>query len=500
MTHKQDQQDKDIGAQAGITVGVGLGGRNYAENVKNAGPRGHGFAAEQANHLVDRALLKDAKVVGGDNAKNGPDRAVNGTWIQSKYCGSGAKCIQECFGDDGLFRYLKPDGTPMDVEVPRDMHEAAVQAMQERIKNGKVPGVTDPAEARRIVRKGHITYAQARRIAKAGSIEGLTFDAARGVEIAGKAAGISAIMTFAVSLWRTEDLEVSLKNGALSGIQVGGIAWVSSIGSAQLGRTGVERSLRPATDALVGKLGPKVTRMLVKGAGKNLSGAAASSHLSKLMRGNAVTGAVTVVAMSAGDVVRLFRGQVSPGQLIKNVTVTTASVAGGTGGMMAGAAIGTAIFPGVGTFVGGLLGGLLGGSGSQAVAKAAMDVVIEDDAKKMVAILEKVLGEEVETALLSQKEGQQVIDDLQKQDLPKHLRAMYAATNREEAAQKLITPLIDIQLAKRPKVTLPEDAAFFAAAATLLEEAAAKEEKQSPGSYKGDPINQGRDQDWGPTA
>lgn len=38
--------------------------------------QGHGFAAEQANNLHDILTGKDAKIVGGDNAKDGPDRMV----------------------------------------------------------------------------------------------------------------------------------------------------------------------------------------------------------------------------------------------------------------------------------------------------------------------------------------------------------------------------------------------------------------------------------------
>lgn len=39
--------------------------------------QGHGFAAEQANNLHDILTGKDAKIVGVDNAKDGPDRIVH---------------------------------------------------------------------------------------------------------------------------------------------------------------------------------------------------------------------------------------------------------------------------------------------------------------------------------------------------------------------------------------------------------------------------------------
>ena len=100
-------------------------------------------------------------MIGGDNERNGPDRLVDGVQIQSKYCSSGANCIAECF-EDGKFRYFNADNSPMQIEVPSDMYEAAVKAMEERIRSGQMKGVSDPAKAREVARKGHFTYAQAK--------------------------------------------------------------------------------------------------------------------------------------------------------------------------------------------------------------------------------------------------------------------------------------------------------------------------------------------------
>ena len=55
--------------------------------------QGHGFAAEQANNLHDFLTGKDTKIVGGDNANDGPDRMVNGVNIQTKYCHDAASSL-----------------------------------------------------------------------------------------------------------------------------------------------------------------------------------------------------------------------------------------------------------------------------------------------------------------------------------------------------------------------------------------------------------------------
>src|SRR5690606_5741386 len=139
-------------------------------NVRMLGSRGHGIAAERANDLIDKALGKDAVILGDDNSKNGADRLVNGDTIQTKYCASGGKAISECF-EDGKFRYIQ-NGKPMQIEVPKDKYDQAVQSMRDRIDRGdlKELGITDPNQANSIIRKGNVTYKTAQRIAKAGTI------------------------------------------------------------------------------------------------------------------------------------------------------------------------------------------------------------------------------------------------------------------------------------------------------------------------------------------
>ena len=129
---------------AGLGVGAAGSGANYTDTVGILErPNPHGFFAENANDLFDKFAGKDAKVVGGDNRRNGPDRHVDGVQSQSKYCQSGLNCINECFKGE-KFRYFNPDGSPMQIEVPSDMYEGAVKAMEERIRRGQVKGVSDP--------------------------------------------------------------------------------------------------------------------------------------------------------------------------------------------------------------------------------------------------------------------------------------------------------------------------------------------------------------------
>ncbi|MEP1079311.1 hypothetical protein NDI52_28285 [Leptolyngbya sp. PL-A3] len=449
----------------GIASGTGSSAQNYADNVVFGASRGHGFAAEKANHLKDVFSGKEAQHVGGDNIKNGADRIVDGVNIQTKYCNSGSKCISECF-QGGTFRYLNSDGTPMQIEVPSDKYHAAVQAMEERIQRGQVPGVSDPKQAKDIVRQGAFTYEQVRNIARFGTVESLTYDAVNGIKLAGTSMGISAALCFAVAVWNGEDVEKALESACYTGLKVGGITWISSIITAQLGRTGIEQGLRGTTDWLVQRMGYKATAWIANGlrSGNAIYGKAAANYVSKLLRGNVVAGIVTTLVFSSADFVRLFNGRISVEQVFKNITVTGSGVAGGTGGWMVGAAAGAAVgsaIPVVGTAVGGIIGGLFGAFAGGTVATSAtsaiLDQFIEDDAKKMLSILEGVFGKLALDYLLTEDEAKIVVEEMQDKDLPRTLRDMYASASKLEFAENLLKPLIEKQAKKRKKIFLPAD-------------------------------------------
>lgn len=459
---------------AGIGAGAAGSATNYADNVRFGASRGHGFAAEEANHLFDKISGKNARIVGGDNIKHGADRIVDGVQIQTKYLGSGAKCVEKCF-EGGNFKYFSGDGSPMKIEVPSDMYEGAVKAMERRINNGEVKGVSDPAKARDIVRRGHFTYAQAKNIARFGTVESLTYDAFNGVKLSAQAMGVSAALSFAVSIWNGEDPETALEQACVTGVKVGGIAWAGSILAAQLGRTGLEQALRGSTDWVVKQMGPKAASMFanaLRSSGRPISGIAARNYVSKLLRGNIVTGIATTAVLSSVDFVRMFQGRMSGAQLVKNVAVIGSGVSGGAAGAKIGSVAGTAIAPGVGTVLGFLIGGTIGSIAASEAATAVLDEFIEDDAKEMLAIIEKTFGTLCTDYLLSEEEARAVLDDLRDLDLPVVLRDLYEADNRKKHARRILMPLIKEQVKARKRITLPSNEDMARQTALVLQQSA----------------------------
>lgn len=467
---------KNEGAIAGGMAAATYGQvNNLYEEEKFHARQGHGFAAERANNLYDKLTGHDAKIEGDDNAKNGADRIVDGAYIQSKYCETGNRCINECFedGGKGRFRYMR-NGKPMQIEVPSDKYDAAVEAMQEKIRSGQVQGVTDPSEAKNIVRKGHFTYEQAKNIAKAGTVESLTYDAVNGVIIATSAFGVTAVITLATNLWNGEDFEKSLKVATYSGLKVGGTAFITSVIASQLSKAGLNSALVGSSEAIIAFMGPKASAVLINAfrSGSNIYGAAAMKSAAKLLRGNAITAGVTVVVLSSFDIANIFRGRISGKQLFKNITNTATTVAGGTGGWLAGAAVGSTILPGVGTVVGGLIGSI----GAGAVAGKATDAVlgnfIEDDADEMVRIIEKVFGELAIDYLLNQKEAEKSVDRLGEKLDGKLLKDMYATEDRKAFTQKFIAPIIENEVSKRKHVSALSDEEMTRGLKEVLEEIA----------------------------
>ena len=490
--------DDSSGINVADSMGTAMGNTGATQYMVNdvdrfTTTRGHGFAAEKMNHYWDKAHGRNAiteEEAGVRYAKNGWDRQVDGINIQSKYCKTGSKCISECF-ENGKFKYLNSDGSVMQVEVPSDKYDDAVRAMEERIKRGQVPGVTDPKEAKNIVRKGNFTYEQARNVARFGTVESVTYDAVQGTIVAVYAFGISAAMNFAVSLWDGKDFDDALKNSAAAGLKVGGTAFVTTVLASQMQRTALNSLLRGTTDQIVRVMGPKASALLANAFrdGARISGQAAMNSASKLLRGNAITGAITVAVLSSFDVANMFRGRISGKQLFKNVGKTAAAVAGGTGGWMAGAAAGAAagsIIPIVGTTAGGIIGGLIGsfagGSAAGTVSSAVLDEMIEDDAVEMQGILETEFQLLAADYLVTKDEAEKICDRLKDNVDGDFLKDMFASDYRHEFAKNRLEPLFEDIAKNRKKISLPTDKQMVQGLKSVLDDMADDDAKVNAGS------------------
>lgn len=426
---------------------------------------GHGFAAEQANHLYDILTGNDATIVGGDNAKNGADRLVNGELIQTKYCQSATQSVAAGF-KNGQYRYINPDGSLMQLEVPSDQYEQAVEAMSKRIARGEVPGLTDPAEAKHLVRKGHFTYQQAKNIAKFGTVDSLTYDAVQGAIVSTSAMGITAVITLAKSMWNGDDPSVAVENAAYAGLKSGGAAFMTTVISSQLARTGLNSALKAPTDAVVKAIGPKASASIANSlrSGANIYGIAAMNNVAKLLRCNFVTGTVMTVVLSAGDIRNAFRGRISGKQLFKNVATVAGGMAGGMGGYLLGSLAGG---PVVGFVVSAIAGSIGGGATNKLIG-----TFVEDDAVALVKIIEDEFCRLSADYMLSALEVDIVLGDINRNLDPEKLMDMFASADQRTFAEEFVRGQIERQLRGRCRIYLPSDERMLQAMGMVIQNAA----------------------------
>lgn len=433
-------------------------------------PAGHGEMAEEAITLADRLLGLDATVVGRDNAKDGADRVVNEIFIQTKYYNSARGSLEACFRpEDGMYRYMK-DGQPMQLEVPKDQYERVLQGFERKIEQGKVPGVTDPKEARKIVRKGRLTYNQAVNLTKPGTIESLTYDAMTGAVMCSCAFGITFVATVFLTWRKTGDIKQAVKAGMSAGIQVFGISFVQHMVVSQIARTGLANALLAPSQYVVGKLGYQASATIVNGiralSGKGaIYGAAASKHLAKILRSNVITSALTFAVFSIPETYNLASKKISAAQYTKNMTVLLGSIAGGAGGAVvagiaaakiAGAA-GTAVAPGVGTAVG-IAGGFVGGVVGAKAVDVVGDILHEDDVEILGRLFNAVVSCMIGEYLLDAEEMDKLMESLDK--VPqKEFKTVFGdiikAENQENVIRNFLSPRFEEITAVRESFVLP---------------------------------------------
>ena len=369
-------------------------------------------------------------------------------------------------------------GRKFPIEMPADQYEEIASI-------AKLFGNKDD-----VIIKGRFTYVQAKNVAKAGTIESLKFDSKSALVSSVGVAGIAFYMSYANSIWNGMSIKDSIKNAFYDAIKAGGITALTNIISGQVMRTTLARQgtilLRPAVRALYhsGNLGKVAVEKIAEAVlGKAVHGGAAINCVSKVLRSNAITAAVSTAIVTAPDLYRtLIAGNMSWGQFSKNLTVNIAGVAGGTGGWMAGAAAGTAlgsIVPGIGTVVGGIVGGIAGaiggGMAASSATKAVLDGFIKEDADEMMELVNQVLPDLCYDYLFTEKEVGLVIPKIQNEISASWLRDMYGASQsdnrRKQWAYKQLEPLFEEVARARKKIAAPSDEAMNDVIAELFEAA-----------------------------
>lgn len=375
-------------------------------NAMVSAPSGHGHAAEYANNLMDKIKypFKYVRQTGQDNAKNGADRMVGNQKIQTKYYARATGTVNSAFeskSDGGMYRYKG-----MQLEVPKDQYDKAVELFEEKIKQGKVEGVTNPKEAKNYIRKGHVTYREAKLIAQGGNLTSIKFDAIDGAINSLPGVGISFVIVFSQARWsgsETKDAALMAGKAGLRTLAMGTSIYVAS-----------QQFAKVFTKQINDYFGKKVTAEVVA---------------------RRAAPVISFAVIITPDIFDALVGRISSQQLLKNV-----AVAGG--GMLAGAgagAVGGALAGPVGAAVGAIAGGIAGGFGIKLIA----DQFIEDDRVEMFAQLKEEFIDLVMVISLSQEEFNKIQEGVFNEHLEDLLKDMF---QRKEGSRNYAKEFVESQV------------------------------------------------------
>ena len=433
---------------------------------------GHGIYAEEAGALLDVFNGESSTVVGRDNAKNGPDKIVNAAPVQCKYCRTASASVDACFQLDSagkkVFRYLDLSGNPMKIEVPSDQYAAAVEKMKTKIEAGQVPSVDDPCAAYDIIRKGRLSYSQALNLAKAGTIESISFDAATGAVACTSAFGISAVVTFAQVFWKTKNARVAAKSALWTGLRVYGLSFTGSILASQIARTNAPNVLQPLAVGLANNLDKSVIQGFVNSfralAGKKaIYGSAAQKSFVKFIGSNAMAEGVMFIVFAVPDTLNRITDRMSTAQYAKNMFALVASFAGSIGATAAAGAVlcgsfGERVNKNIGKAVG-LGAGLVGGGLCGGVAKMVGNLFKEDDCILTGRLVNAVLTSALFEHMLSSEEQEALFDDLgaSEKELLRLQRDLLGSSSQSKDILLFLEPKIEKAKSGRAKVSFRDE-------------------------------------------
>ena len=313
------------------------------------------------------------------------------------------------------------------------------------------------------IKKGAFTYLQVRHIVQSGNIHHLQMNEQGMITFTEESIGMSTAISFAQSKWNGAERKDAVENAVLTGLAVIGEEFAEEVIEQQIQLVNIAEHIELGSgvaDAFKKNGAKVVVKKMAGGATKKaMYSSVAAKKAITLLNANVVTGAIVTGVMSSVDIVRTIKGKMSPAQLFKNISKTAASVAGSMIGLIIGGGIGLSI-PHVSTavisLICGIIGLILGSVVTTKIMKKLLDLIIKDDAVKMLDIFNAQLAKSTEHYLLNEHELHQVLHDFNEiYNMPEELRNMYASSDREAFAKELIEGELDRIVRMRMYLQVP---------------------------------------------
>lgn len=145
--------------------------------------------------------------------------------LKNKYNSTGERCIDACL-NYGQLRYVKDDGSPISIEIPYDKYEEAISDFNERLREELIENTIQPKD---LLKRGSITYNQAKAIANEGMIRGLEFYEIDGSVETEHILGISGSVEYALAIWNGDSRQEATKKAIMRALTVYGEEFIKSI-------------------------------------------------------------------------------------------------------------------------------------------------------------------------------------------------------------------------------------------------------------------------------
>ena len=184
-----------------------------------------------------------------------------------------------------------------------------------------------------------------------------------------------------------------------------------------------------------------------------------------MLRGNAVSAAVTLAVFSVPETYKLFQGKASGAQYAQNMACLATSVAGGIAGATAagiaaakvGAVAGTAVSPGVGTIVG-LAGGMVGGTVGTVAAGVVGGILFEGDSASFGRYFNAMVSCMAVEYLLDGHEMDEllaVLNGVKPEEFKALMEETLPSQFQEAKVRAFLVPMFDEVVSRRERFALP---------------------------------------------
>lgn len=279
------------------------------------------------------------------------------------------------------------------LEVPEEQYlEAADLITQAADPPDQGPSLLTPAGTCRI-RRGTVSYRQALRIAQARRIDGVDVDSDTSTVNCDFPYGMSFALEYARARWSGGGERAAVAVALSSSLNAGASSSMHGLLSARLGagRGSFSRSAR-TEGAISGMASSPLGRGAADGALRSLStiaGPVGYGYVGLLAGASPVASTVAMGVANLDFYRAALKRSISWTQFTKNMAIKASGIFVGAGGWASGSALGSVLGGPLGAFVGGLVGALSGGSLGAVSAKRVADRFIEDDAVRLMAIVQQ---------------------------------------------------------------------------------------------------------------